>query len=322
MPKLSLRAPTSYIFGLIVLFLARADGQTPVFTSGLTLVHVDAQVRNGEGSLVPGLSKLDFRIFDGKVEQAVVAFAKEDQPLDLILLIDVSGSINLAAEHFAVTGSRALRELRTGDRVAVMTFNTKTQVVAPFTEKLDLVEQTLRQLETAKFRGSTHCYDGIYDAATFLLGIYNEDRRRAVLIVTDNFCHNFPSHGKHSVMSAVENLWEADATLSGIVTSMRAPFGRHRPFRMSGGIQRPVAMTGGEMLAASDMVSVFPEILNRVRNRYSLYYRLPEGEPGLLRSIRVELSDSAKRRFPSARVLAREGYRVGKRDENALIVRP
>ena len=300
---------------LAILAFPVLDGadDRPVFTSGITLVHVEAQVRDTGGNPVSGLSKLDFRVFDEKGERPVVAFAAEPEPLDIVLLLDVSGSMNLASEPIAIAGGRALSRLRKGDRVAAMVFSSETKLLAPFTDRFDSIEETLRQMQTAKFRGSTYCYDGIYEAATLFRGVDSQGRRRAVVIVTDNMT----GRGKHSLESAMENLWESDATLNGLITGRRARFAPPLPPRMRGGIQRLVARTGGEMLAVSDVDSAFPEILNRIRKRYSVYYRLPESEPGSLRSVRVELSADANRRFPSARVLAR-----AMAPEKGLIPRP
>lgn len=53
----------------------------------------------------------------------------------------------------------------------------------------------------------------------------------------------------------------------------------------------------------------------------ALYYQLPEGKMDAVRSIKIELANGAKQRFPSARVLARRGYRVRGRDKNGFAER-
>jgi hypothetical protein len=56
--------------------------------------------------------------------------------------------------------------------------------------------------------------------------------------------------------------------------------------------------------------SAFPEVMHRIRSRYSLYYPLPKGDLDSLRTIRVELSADAQQRFPGAHVTTRRGYRL------------
>src|SRR6478672_10840089 len=62
--------------------------------------HVDAVlvpilVTDG-GKFVRGLKKSEFELWEDGVPQQIVAFANEDSPLDLVLAIDVSGSMDAA----------------------------------------------------------------------------------------------------------------------------------------------------------------------------------------------------------------------------------
>jgi hypothetical protein len=96
----------------------------------------------------------------------------------------------------------------------------------------------------------------------------------------------------------IEHLWEADAIVNGLIT--RGP----RFFR--GGIDRMVDKTGGEMIRLDDAGDAFVELIHRIRSRYSLYYRLPQGTPRVRPrgEIRVELSTAASQRFPGSHVVA------------------
>ena len=52
-------------------------------------------------------------------------------------------------------------------------------------------------------------------------------------------------------------------------------------------------------------------MMRAIRERYALSYRLPEAaQPGTFRRLRVELSASARRRYPKAQLRARAGYYV------------
>ena len=54
---------------------------------------------------------------------------------------------------------------------------------------------------------------------------------------------------------------------------------------------------------AVDQASAFEQTLARIRERYALYFYLPEGmQPGEERSIEVLLSESARQRYPRAEV--------------------
>jgi len=58
-----------------------------------------------------------------------------------------------------------------------------------------------------------------------------------------------------------------------------------------------------------DQASALEETLLRIRQRYTLYFSLPEGvRPGQERNIEVGLRDSARLRFPDAEVRYRRVY--------------
>jgi hypothetical protein len=69
--------------------------------------------------------------------------------------------------------------------------------------------------------------------------------------------------------------------------------------------------TGGEAVKADQAGEAFSRMIERIRTRYSIHYNMPNsGVPGY-RRITVELTPSAKLRYPRAEVRARKGYRVG-----------
>ena len=76
----------------------------PTFQTGISLVHVDAEVLAKNGRVLTGFSKGDFRVFD----------EGEEQPLDLVLLIDISRSMRHQVQKVAAAAHQALKELRTG----------------------------------------------------------------------------------------------------------------------------------------------------------------------------------------------------------------
>jgi len=60
---------------------------------------------------------------------------------------------------------------------------------------------------------------------------------------------------------------------------------------------------------AVDQASAFEQTLARIRERYALYFYLPEGmKPGEERSVEVLLTDAARRRYPRAEVRYRRSY--------------
>lgn len=182
------------------------------FKSGISLVRVDVEVAD-RGRSVTGLAKEDFVVRDNGTAVALDGIGREEVPLDLILMFDVSGSMRPAVEAVASVAWEALRELREGDRVAVMDFSSHTRTLLPFTTNLRAVERSIRQdVLSEPFSGSTPILRAADNAALKLLEEKRGDRRRAILFITDNEGQRTMSEG-----TVVEHLWEADAVVCGLL---------------------------------------------------------------------------------------------------------
>jgi Ca-activated chloride channel homolog len=287
-----------------------------VFSAGVSLVHVDGEVVGQNGRNLAGLSKEDFRVLDEGREQAIVSFSSDEQPLDVILLFDVSGSMIVQARGVASAARTGLNELRKGDRVAVMVFNTRSRVVAPFTEDLNAVERSISEgVLGQRFGGGTYIQQAADDAALLFLSQPRSNRRRAVLIITDNI-------GKRTrrEQPIIRDYWEADAVLSGLILPWRSYRTVHTIVMIVGpqnllgerltlaGMKGIAEKTGGDAIDSADPGPAFEEMMHRLRTRYSLYYATPHGRPGVQRTLHLELSAAGAARFPQARVRARHGY--------------
>ena len=285
---------------------------TPVFKTDVLLVHVDAEVTGPDGRTLTGFSKEDFRVLDDGQEQPIVHFSAGEEALDLILLFDVSGSMRPKVQEVAAAAREGVQELRSGDRVAVMVFNTHTRMLLRFTDDLEEVRRSIQgDVMAMRFAGGTFIQNAVSDAARRLMRQPRTERRRAVLIITDDF-----GQRTRKESSVVRELWEADALLTGLIVRTKAV----QTARTIGTIMNPYLIglqagvkgitekTGGDFIQAGDAGADFQESMRRIRNRYSIYYRMPLAKPETHRVLHVELSAEAARRHPKARVRARTGY--------------
>ena len=300
---------------LAVLGGLAAAQESTVFKTGVSLVHVDAEVTDGT-RLLTGFHKEDFQISDNGAPQMILYFSAEETPLDLILLFDISGSMQPKLEKLTASAHAALAQLRKGDRVAVMVFTTKSKIVGPFTDDMQAVEQTINEKVLGKARGGTHILRAVSDAADTFLKEQRSERRRAVLIVTDN--HGQPSGHTNAV---VRGLWEADALLCGLelrssgetaLLGVRAVISPTAAFMNMESMTSAVEKTGGDLVKGHDPGADFEEMIRRLRLRYMLVYALPQGKPGAERKIKVQLGGDAREKNPKAQVRARDGYYLPK----------
>lgn len=215
-------------------------------------------------------------------------------------------------KQVATASGAALKELRPGDRVSVMVFNTESSVISQFTDDTKRTEQALQKILNLRFRGGTAIRSSVDEAANRF--IWFDDRkdqcRRAVLVITDNL-----GRPNRSEASVAANLWEADALLSGLIVRNIAAnisiAGLLSPLAVKrlGGIEGLVEKTGGDIIYSDQIAMSFPEMIRRLRSRYSLYYRIPENEAPRERTVRIELSQAALSRFPRAHIRARTRYK-------------
>jgi VWFA-related protein len=277
--------------------------QDPVFRTGVSLVRIDTQVTQGAG-LIEGLTKDDFLVRDNGQAQSILYLSQDEDPLDLMLLFDVSGSMQPAVRRLAVAAHTALSELRQGDRVAVADFNTTARLLAPFNGNLDQAVQKVGDIVDVRFGGGTFILKAIDDAAQYFARNADEHRRHAILIFTDDDGQCSASEKK-----VVDRLWQSDILVCGLIVRS-APLVA-APFPTLGSCETMLGAaekTGGETVDANDPGHAFREMVRRMRKRYSIFYAMPAGKPGSARKVTVELSDAARQRYPGGIVLARKGY--------------
>src|SRR4051812_17150543 len=73
--------------------------EIPVFRAEVNLVKVDAEVVGRDQKNIAELSQQDFQLYDENQLREIAYFGKESEPLDLLLLLDVSGSMRKSLEE-------------------------------------------------------------------------------------------------------------------------------------------------------------------------------------------------------------------------------
>ncbi|MCS7023646.1 MAG: VWA domain-containing protein [Bryobacteraceae bacterium] len=285
------------------------SAQEVVFRSEVALVRVDAQVIHGE-RVVTGLTKTDFVVLDNDQPQPVLYFNDEAEPLDLVLVLDTSGSMRTSIQQVSSSASQALAHLRSGDRVAVTKFSLRATEVLSFTEDFKRVSSAIEEICQRPFRGGTNIHGALKHAAKLLQGQPRGPRRRAVLLISDGLSAKFSSQ-----QSVLEALWEADAVVHALLVN-----GPGKGMRVLMGVLSPAAelnkvnvpkladATGGDVMRAEHAGDGFREMMERIRRRYSLHYALPAAAAPGEHTVKVELTGEAKERYKGARIKARKGY--------------
>jgi von Willebrand factor type A domain len=284
------------IFALLVFNKAASHKGDPVFRTGVSLVRVDAQVTDPTGAAVEGLTKDDFRVLDEGAPQTLVNFSFALEPLDLILLFDTAGSMHGKLLEVVRATQLGFNELHKGDRISVRVFGSDSYELLPFAENLETVNQAIMiRAITIRPNGSSKLEPAADAAALRFRDEKTSHRKRAVLIITDK-----TDPKASGQMSVVRDLWASDAVLSELVMG-GSP--EQKPNEI-------VDKTGGTTIVAGNPGQAFRESVHYLRSGYTMYYAQPEAAAGTARSLTVQLTPEAIKRFPGVRVRARSGYNV------------
>lgn len=145
-----------------------------------SLITVPAEVMDRSGRYVGTLRQDDFRIFENGVEQEVAYFASVEQPFTVALLLDVSGSTQSQLQAIRSAANTFIKGLRPNDRLLLVTFDGKINVL---TEAVTLSELRKMKLRLDALNDGTL----LYDAMAFVLNqrLAAIQGRKAIVLLTD-----------------------------------------------------------------------------------------------------------------------------------------
>jgi len=159
--------------------------QMPTFKTASALVALNVTVQDRGAKFVQGLQPADFVVYEDGVKQNVEFFESNRVPVDLIVLVDTSASMQDKLPVVHEAASAFLRTLRPQDRGAVVAFANKVSVLQPLTSDQAALQQALRSTTAA---GNTSLNTAVYVALKeFGQAAQNagEVRRQAIVLLSD-----------------------------------------------------------------------------------------------------------------------------------------
>lgn len=286
-----------------------SDGPPATFRSGVSNVKVDVQVTNN-GELVRDLTLRDFILFDQDRQRELLFVDRGTEPLSIILLLDVSGSMRMHVEAVAKVALESLKFLQPSDSVAVMVFGNSAKVRLPLTSERSPVEAEIRAGVNDQNVGAETAINNAIVAASEYLTENAPSSRRAILILTDNLGMNIRNRDEQ----VIDNLLGTNCVLNAIVVGQKyqpdpsKPRPTSNPDETLPNVYYIAQETGGEAVESKDAAKSFPTMIERIRSRYSLQYKTPPGVEGGFHKLRVELTPVAQSRYPDAKLRYRRGY--------------
>jgi VWFA-related protein len=311
---------------LCVLLLSPAaahaqDGQDPdeVIRVETNLVQLNVGVVDRQGRAILNLSRQDFVIYENNVRQIIQNFEPTTTPFSLVLLLDMSGSTLGFRQTLKQSALRFIDALAPEDRVAIITFNDKIELLQKFTSDRRKIANAI---DLAEGKGQT----GLYNALRFSMQQLAEEgkRRKAIIVLTDGLDTEMRRADREASAKATTNEAaiasikpEASAPLNGVlgaadrmgvtVYPLALPSGdtKYLPFpdpqqiamytAARARLQALADRTGGrvsQIRRLEDMGRLYAEVAAELRTLYSLTYQPAGGSKrdGSWRAIRIEVT--------------------------------
>ena len=299
------------------------------------LVMVPVSVTDSQGQAVQGLKVADFRLEEEGKQQEIAEIGDPEQiPLEIALLLDVSGSTNTQFAFEKEAAARFLKEvLKKDDRASLFVID-RTPILKQVSTTAENAANKLLSFVPSADKGPTAFFDTVVDAAEYLEK--TPSRHRRVVVVISDGADNFSEIIKKSIgatreeqesasaavkdrlnnraLAEVEkSLQRADAVFYSINPSGNTMYLNVITRRGQEGMQRLANSTGGNTFIPegdADLGSVFSRIAAELRGQYLVqYYANTDRTPGQFRRIKVSVPARA-----DLSIRARQGYYPKKQD--------
>jgi VWFA-related protein len=227
----------------------------------------------------PHLKREEFVVLEDNIPQEITYFEPVAAPVNLLLLLDLSGSIGSKLHAMKKAAKKFVDSLGRDDRVAVATFTTRFQAISDLTTDRNKMKQCIDRIVNPG--GDTALYDATWSALDSLGGTANA--RRALVILTDGVDSAFipdEQGSKHAFDELMSRVEEEDATIYPIYfdTEPEVSGGPYTPRVFATARKQLEALaeqTGGSYFRASraeDLDGVYKSVAAELHSFYSVAY--------------------------------------------------
>jgi Ca-activated chloride channel family protein len=299
---------------------SRLQAPGPPLKVEVDLVQVETSVRDEHGRAVDNLKRQDFRVFEDGVEQRIRYFSQDELPLAVALVIDGSTSVAAALDDLRAGALDTLSLLKPDDEVALYSFTERPQQREGLTTDRNAIVEGIAEINPG---GGTNINDALHAAAVYL-GQQASDRRRAIILVSDNVASDRGSYDEQQVVrAALDNETVIYSIKVGFWDYSRLHYLMH-PDPYLGWVNRICRETGGELIdsrTAGSVTSALATVLAQLKAGYTLGYSSSNRlKDGTFRTIEVRLVMHSQHSRHKYTVYGRRGYYApGKRDAQSPV---
>jgi len=145
------------------------------------LMRVNASVTDRNGRAIHDMRVSDFLVYEDGSERKIVNVTPTSEPFNLVLLLDVSGSVEERIDFIRKAGRDFLNTASPQDRISIISFRDDIQVISGFSTDRSLLSKKLDEIDAG---GATALYDAIaYTLVDTLKPLRGE--RTAIVVLSD-----------------------------------------------------------------------------------------------------------------------------------------
>jgi VWFA-related protein len=270
--------------------------QAPVFRSTSDTVPVFVTVTDKSGKLVPDLARDAFQVYDNGKAQSITLFDNSPQPVRLIVMLDVSGSMSGNVRLVRGACQELFKHLRPDDLVRVGTFGNTIDISPEFTSDQ---AKLLAALPTDIPASAPTPLWRSLDQAVGDFG--DSNGRRVVLVLSDGGDSRTGKFGQKYItqLDVIDRAQREDVMIYGVGLRSRqaagAPMG---PMSLLADLPDPalgsVALdTGGgyiEILPRDDLAVAFGRVADELHQQYLIGYTTPSRD-GKMHKVEVKMKN-------------------------------
>jgi len=297
----------------VMAVLGATGQQPPAFHGGNEAVRVFVTVTDRDGRLVTTLSQSNFEVRDEGKPQPITQFDNKPQPIRLIVMLDVSGSMEGNLPLLRAAGAQLFGRLLQDDVARVGAFGHEVTISPEFTHDPEALSAAMPDAiapdaPTPLWRAIDQAIDAFKD---------REDKRKVILVLSDGKDSGPTSFRQRVVSQAdvIDRGRREDVMIYGVGMRSRSRNTRTMPPGMGpGGLQamlladmpdpglaRVAEETGGgytEIRFGQDLGAAFAAVADELHTQYLLGFAPPRRD-GKVHEINVRVAQGGMK--PRAR---------------------
>jgi VWFA-related protein len=250
------------------------------------LVNLNVKAMDRGGQPLIDLKPEDFTVYEDGSRQEITHFRPVNAPVNLIMLLDLSGSTKSKRKAMQEAASRFIDALPVQDNIAIVAFTRHYRPLTGFTNDKAKLKSVLPEIKGIS--GDTAFYDSMWKALAQLDQL--SDARKAIIVLTDGEDDSLESSDPtgHTFEQLLERASEEDATIYPIYFSPSNHYDKLGLLFGGGNLMGNdksriarrqlndlAAQTGGEVFSAQreeDLEEAYRRVAAELHTLYSLAY--------------------------------------------------